>query len=359
VLVWHGGSFPVSAFFAPHLSIVGYAFLGSYVFTLFQVLRSYQRRDLHPKSYNTIVVRILSAYALALGIGIFWTGRYAALALFFVGFTPESALVWLREKASKTTGVARHIPLEEPAPLTDLEGIDLYDRTRLAEEGINNVHALAHADLVELMSSTRIPAAELVDWTDQAILYLRVGGDTRAKHRNATGPDTTPATGDGIVPDVEANLAHLRTYGIRTATDLLEAYKEALRRGGEDEAARRAEVDALRRALDLRGDGSTTQVYSSQTIIDTLPDEEWFVQVQNWRASEFGGFESWYTYLDGHDWNLQTARDIPPRLNEARTPFAPIPMAAVPPVNRERPPTASPNGGSAKQQPESEPTPTQ
>ena len=43
--------------------------------------------------------------------------------------------------------------LDEPAPLTELEGIDLYDRTRLAEEGINNVEALAHTDIVELMST--------------------------------------------------------------------------------------------------------------------------------------------------------------------------------------------------------------
>ena len=80
------------------------------------------------------------------------------------------------EAVATDEGLERHFPLHEPAPLTDLEGIDLYDRTRLAEEGINNVEALAHADIVDLMSSTRISAAELVDWTDQAILYLRVGG---------------------------------------------------------------------------------------------------------------------------------------------------------------------------------------
>ena len=55
-------------------------------------------------------------------------------------------------------------------------GIDLYDRTRLDEEGVNNVEGLAHADIVDLMSSTRISAAQLVDWTDQVILYLH-GGD--------------------------------------------------------------------------------------------------------------------------------------------------------------------------------------
>ena len=168
-----GGSFPVSTFVRPELSLIGYAFLGAYVFTLFHVLRGYQRRDLHPKSYNTIVVRILAAYALALVVGVVYTGPGAEVLLFFVGFTPESALVWLREKMSEDSGIWKAVPLREPAPLTHLEGIDLYDRTRLAEEGINNVEALAHADIVDLMSSTRISAAQLVDWTDDRIRRAR------------------------------------------------------------------------------------------------------------------------------------------------------------------------------------------
>ena len=43
----------------------------------------------------------------------------------------------------------------------------------IPEEGINNIEALAHADIVDLMSSTRISAAELVDWTDQAMRSIR------------------------------------------------------------------------------------------------------------------------------------------------------------------------------------------
>jgi hypothetical protein len=288
------------------------------------VLRGYQRRDLHPKSYNTIVVRILAAYALALVVGVFTTdNQVVEAALFFVGFMPESALVWLREKVSATYGPAKVIPLREPAPLTDLEGIDLYDRTRLAEEGINNVEGLAHADIVELMSSTRISAAQLVDWTDQAILYLRVGGDMAAKRRdgdeNAAG-----------VPDVQVNMAKLRSSGIRTASDLIQVYQQALRRGGNDEAAQKAEVEALRGALDLRDDGATTKVYSIQTIIDTLPDEEWFVQISNWRATEFGAVDSWYHYLDGHDWEPQHPPDYPPRVEQALQKLPAIPMASSP-----------------------------
>ena len=237
-LVWPGdGTFPVSSFFRPDLSLPGYAFLGAYVFTLFHVVRGYHRRDLHPKTYNTIVVRILAAYALSLVVSVVSDAPGAEVLMFFVGFMPQSALVWLREKAAGKGGIGQHIPLHEPAPLTKLEGIDLYDRTRLAEEGINNIEALAHADIVDLMSSTRISAAELVDWTDQAILYLHVGGDALAQRGACNGDvdDLPPA------PDVRVEplaLALLRSphserpaAGLRAGTPPRHQRRRQRRRG--------------------------------------------------------------------------------------------------------------------------------
>ena len=75
--------------------------------------------------------------------------------------------------------------IAERDPLTNLEGIDLYDRARLLDEGVSNVEGLAHHDLIELMLQTRIPAPRLVDWIDQAILYLHVGvaGDAGSRTR--------------------------------------------------------------------------------------------------------------------------------------------------------------------------------
>jgi len=328
-LVWPSSEFPVSAFFRPELSLVGYAFLGAYVFTLFHVLRGYQRRDLHPRTYNTVVVRILAAYALGLVVSVVYVGPAAEVLMFFVGFTPQSALVWLREQLARDQRGWRILPLHEPAPLTDLEGIDLYDRTRLAEEGVNNVEALAHADIVELMSSTRICAAQLVDWTDQAILYLRVGGDAGAKGDRESrvvrrSSRSGPPSNDESVPDVHRNLGHLRSFGIRTATDLLQAYREAIRRG-TDEESRAREVASLRDALELRNPRHP-KVRSIQTIIDTLPDEEWFVQVRNWRCTEFGAVDAWYWYLDGHGWATRRSRP-PERVRRALHLFDSLPMA--------------------------------
>jgi hypothetical protein len=231
---------------------------------------------------------------------------------------PQSALVWLREKVG---GVSKLTPLDETSPLTELEGIDLYDRTRLAEEGINNVEALAHADIVDLMSSTRISAAELVDWTDQAILYLRVGGDAHAQMQLRDGRSEQLAA---VAPDVRANMCHLRKYGIRTASDLLQVYEQAHRRGSGDGSSD-AQVRLLRRALKLPSQPAGSAVPTIQTIIDTLPDEEWFMQVRNWRRAEFGAMDAWYTYLDGCAWNTVRLA-APKRVEVALRPFFEVPV---------------------------------
>ena len=111
----------MSAFFRPDLTLVGYAFLGAYVFTLFHVLRGYQRRDLHPKTYNTVVVRILAAYVLALVVSVASPkAADAEVTMFFVGFMPESALVWMRERLATDRRPLHELSRSrEPAPLTE------------------------------------------------------------------------------------------------------------------------------------------------------------------------------------------------------------------------------------------------
>ena len=59
-----------------------------------------------------------------------------------------------------------------PRALSQLDGVDLHDSTRLETEGINDVPSLAKADLVSLMVSTRLPVDRLVDWV----------GSSRARH---------------------------------------------------------------------------------------------------------------------------------------------------------------------------------
>ncbi len=99
--------------------------------------------------------------------------------------------------------------------------------------------------------------------------------------------------------DARQNLFHLRRYGIRTATDLLQAYDQAIRRGGvswQGAGRGRGPAQGPRAAEQALENAPISPI---QMIIDTLPDEEWFTQIRNWRNPEFGVADSRNWYSDG------------------------------------------------------------
>jgi hypothetical protein len=242
----------------PREAALVFAFLGAYFFALNLVFRGYVRGDLRPKTYSQVTVRILLALVLAFVLGQ-WVDTDHALLLtvaFLGGVVPETILVRLREavrgaggRLGLGSGAADGLEaLVERQPLTELEGIDIYDRARLEEEGVTNVEGLAHHDLVELMLRTRIPVSRLIDWVDQAILYLHLGG--RGK---------------------EAQTARrtLRQHGIRTATDLLTAWN-------------RAPSDPPNPLADLlprTHEGAPSRV---ELIVAAMEDEEWTTTLLHW-----------------------------------------------------------------------------
>lgn len=186
------------------------------MYALGTVLRGYVRKDLRPKSYSHITVRTILAIVLAWVLQLQWSGDVLLVLVFVAALVPETAIVLIKESLRGVTA----LPFfeEEPDPLTRLEGIDLYDRARLLDEGVTSVEGLAHHDVVELMLQTRIHASQLVDWVDQAILYLHAGPSEAA--------DGTSRT---------ETLAVVRAYGIRSATDLVTAVDEAHKRQRDGE----------------------------------------------------------------------------------------------------------------------------
>ena len=100
-----------------------------------------------------------------------------------------------RKQSNEATGALGEI-FAVRRKLTQLDGIDIHDSTRLESEGITDIPALASADLVSLMINTRLPVDRLVDWMDQAVLILLIGDPVsekldprvnRAAHRSASG----------------------------------------------------------------------------------------------------------------------------------------------------------------------------
>ena len=255
----------VLALFEPHATPVVFAFLGAYVFALQYLLRSYLRADLRPKSYTHVTVRIFVAVIFAWVLEQLFaspgTSNEALLvAAFVVGVLPETLLVRLQETARRVAGkTGRLSTLVERYPLTDLEGIDIYDRTRLVEEGVGNIEGLAHHNLPELMMQTRIPIGRLVYWTDQAILFLHVATSVNDVKRQTdargngeeggNGSNWTNHTNgdraDGEASNGTDRLRILQEHGIHTATDLRNAYSGIKHRAGQQEAG--ARYDRARR----------------------------------------------------------------------------------------------------------------
>jgi len=236
----------------PQRSALTFGFLGAYFFGLQLISRQYARGDLKPKAYGYITIRILVVAVLSWVLDAMMPGDSTAklVAAFLVGIVPDEFFTLVKEQFPNLVP-SRLLPATERHPLTRLEGIDLYDRARLEQDGVVNVENLAHHDLIRLVLSTQMPVARLVDWLDQAILYLHVV--------------STP----GMTDKQESGRDALREYGIRTTTDLLACW---------DAAEKRKELDAFKKLLG--GDGNVQRL---EVVRDALLDDEWLDRVKDWR----------------------------------------------------------------------------
>ena len=264
--------------FEPHVTPTSFGFLGVYFFTLNMVFRRYVRSDLTPKAYSQITVRVLVTTILVWAVSALpflkpdASGDYSPLLLilaFSIGVVPETGVKVLQEFLRKGLGRFNESLLERD-PLTELEGVNLYDRARLSEEGVDNIENLAHHNLIHLLVQTRIPVSRLVDMFDQAILYL---------HLRGVAPVTQPASSPigSSTPETEATpaeplsaLDYLRTYGIRTATDLLQTWQA--RPGSE-----RSDLETILR------NRSPELADRLSVIVPTLRDDDWMPQLGYWR----------------------------------------------------------------------------
>jgi hypothetical protein len=119
---------------------------------------------------------------------------------------------------------------------------------RLLEEGIEDMQSLATANFVDVILHTRVPVGRLVDWVDQAHLYLHLdrlegtwrerkhakagkapqNGDSQSQPKPPGHPDHLPAIAAGSVTESSRagskTRTALRQFGIRKATDLLKAF---------------------------------------------------------------------------------------------------------------------------------------
>ncbi|MCZ6788487.1 MAG: hypothetical protein O7D33_00850 [Chloroflexi bacterium] len=165
---------------------VAFGFLGAYFFSLQYLLRRYLARDLTPAVYMHLVVRTWIVMILTFvyttirnpvtGDGVPVWARDVVLVSFVGGVIPN--IIWqsLRNRALLVLGnVGNGETLE--MPFGKIQGLNNWQQARLLEAGVENAQNLAMADVVELMVTTRLGAVCLLDWIDQAMLYIHVGDE--------------------------------------------------------------------------------------------------------------------------------------------------------------------------------------
>jgi len=179
---------------------IAFAFLGAYFYILQMIVRRFFQNDLKATAYVSATMRIIIVALLVWTIDpliqdVATQAERSALA-FTIGVFPTVGWQALQLLVKRPLGII--VPtLRSEHPLSKLDGLNIWYESRLLEEGIEDMQNLATADLVDVMLNTRIPVERLVDWVDQSLLYLHTNQEDR----------TT-----------------LRRYGVRTATDLLDAF---------------------------------------------------------------------------------------------------------------------------------------
>jgi hypothetical protein len=285
-----------------------FAFLGAYAFIVQSLIRRFFQSDLRPSAYASVVLRIIvvlvTMAALHQLLGAVAPATEAAIA-FMVGFFPVIAFQALQRAAAATLRV--FVPQLTPDyPLNQLDGLNVWYEARLVEEGIEDMQNLATANLVDVILHTRVPVGRLVDWVDQAKLYLHLDRAERGYHerrlvratpkpavnddRKAPTDQTPPAPGDGHAYDplVHGSLSPhnragtktrvaLRQLGIRTATDLLKAFPpEQIDRRIDDDDADRLRFHEL-----TAGDLDQDQL---RTLVRVLDEDTALAPIWNWQT---------------------------------------------------------------------------
>lgn len=182
------------------------AFLGAYLWGIQNIARRYSMNDLIPAAYYNIGVRMIFACILAL---VFYhlskmtpdflesifsgstnnngslkqdsnadsTHLFMPIVAFLIGMFPQRGLKWLTEKFSMFT--QQKNPTVRELPLEMIEGITIYDRTRLQELGIDTCYDMANTDYIPYLFKSPYSPRMLINWILQAKLCVYFGENVK------------------------------------------------------------------------------------------------------------------------------------------------------------------------------------
>ena len=192
---------------------VVFGFLGAYFFSLQLLLRRYFSADLRAPVFMQVALRIIIVMLLTLVLWGIWRAVswpkdaewVALLAISFVaGMFPNVALNLIVRVARSAVGALPGVHHADSS-LNEIQGMNVWQQARLAEEGIDSVQNLAMSDIVGLLVNTRLGLSRILHWVDQALLHIHVGTDVR-KYQEAgihTATEFESAYRGLLQPDID------------------------------------------------------------------------------------------------------------------------------------------------------------
>jgi hypothetical protein len=155
-------------------------FLGSTLVVLWHLSWRTVRYDLQPHAFTHFSFRLIAAPMVAYAVAGMSHLPNARIQLptfiaFLVGLFPDSAFIWLETQWRKLA--LQKSQLGNFLPLRGIQGLGSNDELRLSEEGISDAENLAVESVVKLLINTTYSLERIIDWKDQAFLYLYVGND--------------------------------------------------------------------------------------------------------------------------------------------------------------------------------------
>ena len=254
--------------------VLRFGFMGAYSFILQMLVRRFFQGDLKASAYLGASVRVITVLILVLVVYRLDTGLEEGVLCglaFVIGFFPLVGMQLIQRAVS--VALRRALPtLRNPYPLSELDGLNVWYEARLLEEGIEDQQNLVTANLVDVLLHTRVPVGRLVDWIDQAHLYLLLDPPPADKKRKDHPART-----------------RLRTLGIRTATDLESAFRSP------EDLARRALTPSVKAVKNQEFEDSLRTVLNGidgqphtgpnvvEAMLKALCNSPNLVHVRHWR----------------------------------------------------------------------------
>jgi hypothetical protein len=162
----------------PDLAVAALA--GGLMWIAYDILQRLSTFDLSGQAVYSWIFRLFLCVPLAWAIAFILNEEVSAAAAFLMGaFPTETILAFSRRVAATKLGLGEEAGSAR-SELLQIQGINNAHLDRLAAANITTVLDLAYCDPIELSLRTNIEINVVMDWKNQAVLWVYIDHDLKA-----------------------------------------------------------------------------------------------------------------------------------------------------------------------------------